>query len=330
MKMDRNIYILSSGRLKRKDNTIYFENEDGVKRPIPIELTNSIHFFGSVDFNTSLLHLLSQYQICFHVYNYYGFYDGTFSPRKSKISGHSVVQQCAHVLDANKRMYLARSFVEAGIHHMIRNLRKSNHPEVTTYVNTLDSLALNMHEASDIPALMGVEGSCRKVYYKAYGRLIKNGMVFEDRNKQPPLDPVNAMISFGNSLMYTTILSEIYKTVLDPSVSFLHEPSRKRFSLCLDIAEIFKPLIVDPLVLALLNNKRIKWEHFESKDGAVYLNDEGKRKYLDAYEEKLNTTIKHRRLKRNVSYRYLIRLEAYKLIKHFIGDEIYKPVKAWW
>jgi len=194
----------------------------------------------------------------------------------------------------------------------------------------LDSLALNMHEASDIPALMGVEGSCRKVYYKAYGRLIKNGMVFEDRNKQPPLDPVNAMISFGNSLMYTTILSEIYKTVLDPSVSFLHEPSRKRFSLCLDIAEIFKPLIVDPLVLALLNNKRIKWEHFESKDGAVYLNDEGKRKYLDAYEEKLNTTIKHRRLKRNVSYRYLIRLEAYKLIKHFIGDEIYKPVKAWW
>jgi CRISPR-associated endonuclease Cas1 len=328
--MDRNIYILSSGRLKRKDNTLYFENEDGVKKPIPVEQTNSIHFFGSVDFNTSLLHLLSHYQICFHVYNYYGFYDGTFTPRKSKVSGHIVVQQSAHVLDTSKRLYLARCFVEAGIHHMIRNLRKNNHADLTSYVNTMESLASNIREASDIPSLMGIEGSSRKVYYEALGRLIRNGMTFEERNKQPPQDPVNAMISFGNSLMYTTILSEFYKTVLDPSVSFLHEPSRKRFSLCLDVAEIFKPLVIDPLVLSLLNNRRIKNEHFDSKDGAVYLNDEGRRKFLDAYEEKLNTTVKHRKLNRNVSYRYLIRLEAYKLIKHFIGDETYKPIKAWW
>jgi len=316
--------------LKRKDNTIYFEHEDGVKKPIPVEQTSSIHFFGSVDFNTALLHLLSKYQICFHVYNYYGFYDGTFSPRKARVSGHCIVQQCAHVLDADKRIYLARCFVQAGLHHMIRNLRKSNNQDVAPYVNTLESLSANVHEASDIPTLMGVEGSCRKVYYEAFGRLIKNGMTFHERSKQPPLDPVNAMISFGNSLMYTSILSEFYKTVIDPSVSFLHEPSRKRFSLCLDVAEIFKPLIVDSLILTLLNNRRIRSEHFESKDGAVYLNDDGRRRFLDAYEEKLNTTIKHRKLNRNVSYRFLLRLEAYKLIKHFIGDEIYKPMKAWW
>lgn len=328
--MDRNIYILSSGRLMRKDNTLYFENEDGNKRPIPVEQTGSIHFFGSVDFNTSMLNLLSKYQISFHVYNYYGYYNGTFSPRKSKVSGHCVVQQSAHVLDTGKRLYLAKCFVSSAVHHMIRNLRKSNNQEVIAHMNTIQSLVSGIDDISDIPSLMGLEGSCRKVYYDALGQLLKNDMEFTERSRRPPLDPVNAMISFGNSLMYTTILSEFYKTVLDPTISFLHEPSTKRFSLCLDVSEIFKPLIIDPLILSMLNNRRIRLHHFESKEGAVLLNDEGRKKFLDAYEEKLKTTIKHRKLKRNVSYRYLVRLEAYKLIKHFIGDEIYKPIKAWW
>ncbi|MDL0298323.1 CRISPR-associated endonuclease Cas1, partial [Clostridioides difficile] len=73
----------------------------------------------------------------------------------------------------------------------------------------------------------------------------------------PPKDPVNALMSFGNSIMYTNVLSEIYKTQLDPTISFLHEPSTKRFSLSLDIAEIFKPIIIDTIIFSLINNKRI-------------------------------------------------------------------------
>jgi CRISPR-associated protein Cas1 len=155
-------------------------------------------------------------------------------------------------------------------------------------------------------------------------------MNFASRTKQPPKDPVNALISFGNSLMYTAILSELYKTVLDPTVSYLHEPSTKRFSLSLDFAEIFKPLVVDPLILTLLNKRRIQEKHFETEGDAVYLNEEGRKIFIAAFDEKMQTTIKHRKLNRNVSYRYLIRLEAYKLIKHVIGDETYKPLKAWW
>ena len=327
--MERNIYILSSGRLKRKDNTLYFENEKGEKRPIPVEQTSSVHFFGQVDFNTSMLHLLTAHQICFHVYNYHGYYDGTFVPRKVKVSGFTVVQQCAHVLDPQKRLYLAKCFVQSGVHHMLRNLRKSS-GDLAAYIDTIQSLSIEMAKAENIQELMGLEGNCRKIYYEAFGQLIKNGMKLESRTKQPPQDPVNAMISFGNSLMYTAILSEIYKTVLDPTVSFLHEPSTKRFSLSLDIAEIFKPLVIDSLILTLLNNRRIQDKHFEQNGDAVYLNDEGRKKFLEAFDEKMQTTIKHRKLKRNVSYRYLIRLEAYKLIKHFIGDEVYKPFKAWW
>ncbi|WP_018130452.1 type I-B CRISPR-associated endonuclease Cas1b [Effusibacillus pohliae] len=327
--MNRDIFILSNGRMKRKDNTLYFEDEKGEKRPIPVEQTNSIHFLGQVDFNTSLLHLLSQHQICFHVYNYYGYYDGTFCPRNPKVSGFTVVQQSAHVLDPEKRMYLAKSFVLAGIHHMLRNIRRNGSND-TAYSDTILSMLDRVESARTIPELMGAEGHCRQVYYDAFGQLLKNGMEWHSRSKQPPKDPVNALISFGNSLMYTTIISEIYKTVLDPTVSFLHEPSSRRFSLSLDIAEIFKPLIIDSLVFTLLNNRRIQEKHFESKDGAVLLNSEGRKRFLAAFDEKMKTTIKHRKLNRQVSYRYLIRLEAYKLIKHFIGDEVYKPFKAWW
>lgn len=124
--------------------------------------------------------------------------------------------------------------------------------------------------------------------------------------------------------------SELYKTQLNPTVSYLHEPSQKRFSLSLDLAEIFKPLFVDPLIVALVNTKKIQPKHFDDHEGMVYLNEEGKKIFIAAFDKKLTDSIKHRQLKRNVSYRYLIRLECYKLIKHVIGDTPYKPLQAWW
>jgi CRISPR-associated protein Cas1 len=131
--------------------------------------------------------------------------------------------------------------------------------------------------------------------------------------------------------MYTTVLSEIYKTQLNPTISFLHEPAMKRYSLSLDISEIFKPLIVDSLILSLINNRSINKNHFEFiEDKICFLNEKGKKIFIKAYEDRLVKTIKHRKLNRQTSYRYLIRLEGYKLIKHFIGDQVYKPLKAWW
>ena len=177
---------------------------------------------------------------------------------------------------------------------------------------------------------MGIEGRIRKTYYKSFNEIFKNRFTFGKREKRPPKDPINALISFGNSIMYTNVLKEIYKTQLDPTISFLHEPSTKRFSLSLDIAEIFKPLIIDPIIFSLVNNKRLNKSDFTYEEEICYLNESGKKKFLSDFEGKMNTTIKHRKLNRQVSYRYFIRLECYKLIKHFIGDEKYKVLKAWW
>jgi len=325
--MNREYYVLNSGRFKRKENTIYFVDSTESSRALPIEQIDSLHIFGEVDLNTKFLNYISEYSILLHFYNYYGFYSGSFYPRKKNISGLLTVKQSQHYVDKEKRLYLAKCFVQSAKYHIIRNLK--NYKEITDDIY-MDLEKETINDAAEIDELMGMEGRIRNTYYKAFNLFLKHGFQMNKREKRPPTDPINALISFGNSLMYTTVLGQIYHTQLDLSISYLHEPSTKRFSLSLDLSEIFKPLIVDPVIFNLINNRIINKDDFSTKDGICMLNDSGRRKFITEYEKKLAVTIRHRKLNRNVSYKSFIRLECYKLIKYFIDDEIYKPLKAWW
>ena len=138
------------------------------------------------------------------------------------------------------------------------------------------------------------------------------------------------MISYGNTLAYITILSEIYKTHLDPRIGFLHATNFRRFTLNLDIAEIFKPILVDRLIFSLLGRNMLKKSHFESKINGILMNDKGRKIFVEEWENRLKTTIKHRHLGRNVSYRSLIRMELYKLEKHLMGEKEYQPFVSRW
>ncbi len=325
--MNREYYVLNNGRFKRKENTIYFVDNTDLSRALPIEQIDCLHIFGEVDLNTKFLNYISEYSILLHFYNYYGFYSGSFYPRKKNISGLLTVKQSQHYVDKEKRLYLAKCFVQSAKYHIIRNLK--NYKEITDDIY-MDLEKETINDAAEIDELMGMEGRIRNTYYKAFNLFLKHGFQMNKREKRPPTDPINALISFGNSLMYTTVLGQIYHTQLDPSISYLHEPSTKRFSLSLDLSEIFKPLIVDPVIFNLINNRIINKDDFSTKDGICMLNDSGRRKFITEYEKKLAVTIRHRKLNRNVSYKSFIRLECYKLIKYFIDDEIYKPLKAWW
>src|SRR5690625_3666154 len=330
--MAKDYFVFSPGRMKRHNNTFYFIDEDGDKKSLPIHQIDNIYLFGKLDMNTDFLHLLNQHQVAMHTFNYYGFYSGSFYPRQQKVSGFTVVNQSAHYLNNDQRLYLARKFVESSIFHMLRNIRRyKNKNGVQQLIERLEIYQNQLLDMRSVPEIMGLEGVFRQNYYTAFNYFLDDNFAFDDRTKRPPRDPLNALISFGNSLCYTKVLSEIYKTHLDPTVSFLHEPSTKRFSLSLDIAEIFKPLIVDPVIFTLINKRQLHVKKdFEYIDDMVILNESGKKKFLAEWTRKIRTTIKHRTLKRNTSYQYLIRLECYKLIKHFIGDQEYKPLRAWW
>ena len=151
-----------------------------------------------------------------------------------------------------------------------------------------------------------------------------------NRTKRPPSNEVNALISFGNMMCYSQCLRAIHQTQLNPVISFLHSPGERRFSLSLDIAEIFKPILVDRVIFKVLNKKMIQPDDFESNLNRVILKPSAKKTFVQAFEERLNETIQHRDLNRSVTYKHLIKLECYKLVKHILGIEEYKPLKMYW
>lgn len=326
--MGKDYYVFSNGRIKRKENTIYFIDEKESKKALPIEDIERLHLFGEIDLNTKFLNYISRYSVLISIYNYYGFFSGTYYSKKKNVAGVLVVRQSAVYLDYIKRMDVAKKFIDSAYHHILRNVRRKKVSQ--ELVNKIEIERKNVENSNSIEELMGAEGRGRKCYYEAFNEILGGDFIFNKREKKPPKDPINALISFGNSMMYTTVLGEIYKTQLDPTISYLHQPSTKRFSLSLDIAEIFKPLIVDSIIFSMVNKKMITRQDFNIENEICYLNEIGRKKFIKEYENKLNTTVMHRTLRRKVSYRYLIRLECYKLIKLMIENEEYKPLKAWW
>lgn len=331
-------YIFRNGRLRRHQNTVYLEQEDEngqtQRHPIPIESVRDIYLFGEIDLNTKLLSFLAQNGVTLHCFNYYGFYVGSFYPRETNVSGYLVVRQVEHYLDSEKRLKIAKEFVYGALFHIHKNLLYyANRGRLLEEKASLIKASLERLDGHQtIPDLMGEEGRARDLYYEAFNEILDLETPFERRVRRPPDNMINALISFGNSMLYTATLSELYVTQLNPTISYLHEPSQRRFSLALDISEIFKPLIVDRVIFRMLNRNEIDEEDFRSIGEAqgVYMNENARKKFIKAFEETMQRTIKHRKLNRNVSYRQLIRLEAYKLIRHLIGAEEYKALRAWW
>ena len=203
-----------------------FEN----KVPIPVEDVDSIFVFGELNLNTKLLNFLNQHNIMVHIFNYYGFYAGTFYPREFLNAGDVIVRQSEHYLDPQKRIELAREFVFGAAYGIIQNLKRYKE-KCSEPLERIESLFENIYKQPDIPSLMAIEGNIREIYYRAFPLIINQPIDFEKRVKHPPDNMMNAFISFMNSLVYTAVLKEIYRTQLNPTVSFLHEPSYGDFHL---------------------------------------------------------------------------------------------------
>ena len=331
--MKGSIFVFSNGELKRKQNTIYFEGDKGIKKFIPVENTAELHLFGEVTINKKVLEFLSQNEIILHFYNYYGYYVGTYYPREHYNSGFMILKQAECYLDKEKRLELAKRFVFGACKNIEKvlnyyNVREVSLKEILLKISPLEDSITSQH---DIESLMAIEGNIREIYYSAFDLIVNNeSFVMDTRTKRPPRNRMNALISFGNSLLYTTVLSEIYKTHLDPRIGFLHATNFRRFTLNLDVAEIFKPIIVDRIIFQILNKGMIKPDDFNNELGGLYLKEGGRKVFIEKFEERLATTIKHRKIGKEVSYRRLIRIELYKIEKYLMGEEVYEPFISEW
>ena len=330
--MKRSIYIYNEGVLQRHDNTLRFINTNDERKDIPIENVSDIYVMSELSINVSLLNILSKYGITVHFFNYYSFYIGSYYPKETLLSGQLLVNQVEHYVNDNKRLEIAKKFIDGAADNIYRNLRYYNGrgKDVSSYMSEIEIIKKYVPESKSIHELMGYEGNIRKTYYEAWNIIIDQNLEFEKRVKNPPDNVINTLISFVNTLVYTRVLGEIYKTQLNPTISYLHEPGSRRFSLSLDISEIFKPIIADSLIFSLLNRRQITEKSFTKELNYLHLNKEASKLIVSELDNKLKTTIKHRDLNKEVSYQYLMRLECYKLIKHLLGEKEYEPFKIWW
>jgi CRISPR-associated protein Cas1 len=304
----------------------------GERRVIPVEDVDAIWAFGELELNARVLVFLSQHKVPLHLFNYYGYYAGTFYPRDYLQAGYLVVRQVRHYGNRRLRLAIAREFVHAAMHNILRNLRyyATRGVDLQAQTEAVQTEMLNLPTVKTVNELMGCEGRARAAYYQGFAHILRNDVEFTKRVRRPPDNIVNALISFTNGLVYSAALTQIYRTQLDPTISFLHEPGARRFSLALDLAEVFKPILADRMIFKLLNNRQLNERDFAQDLNCCYLKESGRKTVLKEWDTRLQTTIEHRRLKRKVSYQRLMRLECYKLIRHLTNVEPYVGFRAWW
>lgn len=338
--MKKTYYLFNPGHLQRKDNTLKFtpieEDANGIEREgqprhIPVEAVSDFYVFGSLHANSSLYNFLGQNDIAVHFFDYYENYTGSFMPKDFLLSGRMLLAQTTAFQDKGKRIIIARKFIEGAAFNLIKNLRyySTRGKDTEPMISQIETYALKIPQTMAVDELMGLEGNIRMTYYDAFN-LILNDFEMGNRTKQPPSNEVNALISFGNMMCYSQCLRAIHQTQLNPTISYLHTPGERRYSLALDLAEVFKPILVDRVIFKVFNRKELQEKHFDKKLNRCLLNKQGKTIFVKAFEERLLETIQHRSLNRKVSYKHLIKLECFKLCKHLLQMEEYKPFKMYW
>ena len=318
--------ILSDGILRQKDFSLVFEN-DSENFDIPVKNTDVINIYSDVIFDCNFLNKSAENNIIVNVFNKSNKLIGRFLPNTPIKAPKTTNNQILCYCNGEQRLALARVFVLASIHNTRLNIRyynKQNPQDVfQKALNKINNTEQKIKNCTSYEELLILEAQVRDAYYSCFDSFIKNeDFVFDKRTRRPPMNEVNAMISFGNTVLYNYLATNIYRSPLDIRVGFLHATNNRKESLNLDISEIFKPLIVDRVVFSLINLRVINLSHFcTSENGGIYLNEDGKRIFLRAFYEKMNTVVTVKDTRQ--SYRRIIKNEINQLSLYFKNGEKY-------
>ena len=321
------LYITQPWKLSRKDNTLLFENEN-TKKVIPIIWIEQIYALAEITVNSKLLQYLSENKIPLHFFNYYGFYIWSYYPKESYVSWKLLIKQVEHYQNLSKRLKIAKAIVKwiwKNAVYMLRHYQK-HWKDVSSFIKNIRNLVQSLENQKTINQVLSIEGGIWEIFYSSFKKFLPEEFTIQTRVKRPPDNAMNALISFANSVLYTYTLWKIYHTQLNPTISYLHEPFERRFSLALDIAEVFKFPLTFWVIFNLINRGSLKiHQHFEEKLNFAYLNAQWRKIFLKAWNEKIQQVYQHPKLKRKISLWSYIKLDLYKLIKHLLEEEEFIP-----
>lgn len=218
---------------------------------------------------------------------------------------------------------IAKEMVTAKLRNSRVMLRR-NHPQPpATALEEIKRLSAMVETADSFGTLLGIEGAAARVYFAHFGGMIRAGTSafdFRTRNRRPPKDPVNAVLSFLYSMLMRQAMVSAMAVGFDPYMGFYHQPKYGRPALALDLAEEFRPLIADSATLTLFNNAELKENDFIRRSGAASLTQKGRKAVIRAFERRMDTLITHPLFQYSISYRRIMEVQARLLGRHLLGE----------
>ncbi len=285
--------------------------------------------FGNVQVTAQALRELCEREIPVCHFSYGGrFYGITQGMAHKNVELRRAQYRLAE--DAGRSTALAAAFVRAKILNC-RTLLRRNHPDAPAgALRHLALLAGKAGRARDAGTLLGLEGSAGRAYFAEFAGMLKpRGATwdfdFEGRNRRPPRDPVNALLSFAYAMLAKDLTVTLLAVGFDPYMGFFHAPRYGRPALALDLMEEFRPLIADSVVLGVINNGEIGERDFIRRAGAAALTDAGRRRFLEAYERRMDALVTHPVFGYRVSYRRVLEIQARLLARHVTGELPHYP-----
>lgn len=227
---------------------------------------------------------------------------------------------------------LAGAFVAGKVRNARTLLRRHGGPQAARVVAQLADLAKAAEGERSLESLLGLEGTAARLYFGCFGALLRGvgdgeQFAFDDRNRRPPRDPVNALLSFVYALLVKDVTVAALAAGLDPYVGLYHRPGFGRPALALDLAEEFRPLIGDSTVMTAINNGELTPDDFVRRAGGVALTDRGRRKTIAAYERRMTTELRHPLFRYRATYRRCLEIQARLLAAVLVGDvPTYRPL----
>ncbi|HYW22076.1 MAG TPA: type I-D CRISPR-associated endonuclease Cas1d [Nodularia sp. (in: cyanobacteria)] len=255
-----------------------------------------------------------------HYLSRFGKYLGSALPHHSR-NGQLRLAQYQVYQDPVRRLELVKAIVIAKIHNQYNVLYRHNEKD-----NPLKERKSLVKSQQTIDQVRGVEGLAAREYFACWQRMVGNQWTFNGRNRRPPTDPVNSLMSFAYALLQGQVMAAVHIAGLDPYIGYLHEVHHGQPAMVLDLMEEFRALIADNLVLSVLNNRKIQPEDFTDSLGAYRLKENAKKTFLQAFDQKMNDEFKHPVFEYRCTYRRAIELQARLLSRHLQEGIPYKPL----
>ena len=328
--MKKVIYLYKSGQLLCKDYSLILKDKKDFITYIPIEQIDTLICFGEITINKRTLSLLNKHNIVILFFNFYGQYIGKFTP-KQYLNGKILINQIHAFENTTIRYQIAYTMIVSSLKNCLALLKYYNKKQfpLLTHIIEIEKI-IDQCKNQSVEILLLLEAQAKKIYFSSFDIILeKEKFHFEKRSKNPPQNEINALLSYGYSLLYANYLSVIDRSRLLSQISFVHSLTKCSESLQFDLADILKPVLIDRLVLSLCRHKSLKKEYFDYKADRCYLNKEGAKFFIEKYENYLLKTIKINN--RYYSYRNLISREVH-LLSNYIAKETndYKPYIMKW